>query len=884
MNTIHFHIEYATHWGEEVEVCYALDAASDVTHLKLHTTDGLHWSTSLQIATEVQTLRHAYRIVSEEGHTLREEGCAWRTFHFNGRTEVCFCDAWADLGPDAVFHRSPFVHGLTARGHRQVHAQGEADHTCLLILQSAPLPDGCNWAVAGSSASLGRWNAEKAKRMQRVNASEWVMPMNRSELAEGLEYKYIIQHDGRRSSEWEQGANRHWMVSSDVSADLVRTDCMPQQQVPKWKAAGVVIPVFSLRSKESMGIGDFSDLDTFVQWAAETGMKVVQLLPINDTNTTGSWHDSYPYNCISVFALHPVYLSLREWTHTRAYAQCHVEGERLNALDEVDYEGCFALKMRFAHALYKECGKDITSTPGYRDFCHNEVQWLDSYAHFCTLRNYYHTANFRAWPRTTLDAYGMDTDMEFHRFLQYLLHRQMLGVHEHARQLGVMIKGDIPIGISPDSVPAWRDGRLFHFDGQAGAPPDDFATRGQNWGFPTYDWEEMAHDGYAWWRRRLSHMSQYFDAYRIDHVLGFFRIWEVPTDQIYGVMGHFRPALPLTEEEIHGYGFHRPMEHCTTPFVSAESMSALCHVYGPDFSDLYFTPFMDGFTLRQELRSQRAIERLHGISQEVREALLDLATEVLFVPDPDLPGHYHPRVSAQLTQRFRLLTEEERQAFNHLHDDFFYRRHEEFWKEEALRKLPAVTNYAQPSTPSPLAPLDDMGMVPCAEDLGMVPGCVRGVLESLHILSLEIQRMPKAWGHRFGILSENPYLSVSTIATHDMPPLRLWWKENREQTEAFWHEALGHEGEPPVEATPEICEEVVKAHLDSPSMFCLLALQDLLAISASLRHPHPEAEQINVPANPNQYWRYRMHIPLEQLIQATGFNDKLRSLIEQSGR
>lgn len=884
MNTIHFHIEYATHWGEEVELCYALDAASDVTHLKLNTTDGLHWSTSIQIAAEVQTLRHAYRIVSEEGHMLREEGCAWRTFHFNGRREVCFCDVWADLGPDAVFHRSPFVHGLTVKGHRQVHAQGEADHTCLLILQSAPLPDGCNWAVAGSSASLGSWNAEKAMRMQRVNASEWVMPMNRSELAEGLEYKYIIQHDGRRPSEWEQGANRHWQVSSDVSADLVRTDCMAMQQVPKWKAAGVVMPVFSLRSKESMGIGDFSDLDTFVQWAAETGMKVVQLLPINDTTTTGSWHDSYPYNCISVFALHPVYLSLREWTHTRAYVQCRAEGERLNALDEVDYEGCFALKMRFAHALYKECGKDITSTPGYRDFCHNEAQWLDSYAHFCTLRNYYHTANFRAWPRTTLDAYGMDTDMEFHRFLQYLLHRQMLGVHEHARQLGVMIKGDIPIGISPDSVPAWRDGRLFHFDGQAGAPPDDFATRGQNWGFPTYNWEEMARDGYAWWRRRLSHMSQYFDAYRIDHVLGFFRIWEVPTDQIYGVMGHFRPALPLTEEEIRGYGFHQPMQRCTTPFVSAESMRALCHVYGADFSNLYFTPFMDGFTLRQELRSQRAIERLQGISHEVREALLDLATEVLFVPDPDLPGHYHPRVSAQLTQRFRLLSEEERQAFNHLHDDFFYRRHEEFWKEEALRKLPAVTNYALPPTPSPLVPLDDTGMVPCAEDLGMVPGCVRGVLEFLHILSLEIQRMPKGWGHRFGILSENPYLSVSTIATHDMPPLRLWWKENREQTEAFWHEALGHEGEPPAEATPEICEEVVKAHLDSPSMFCLLALQDLLAISASLRHPHPEAEQINVPANPNQYWRYRMHLSLEQLIQATGFNDKLRSLIVQSGR
>lgn len=177
-----------------------------------------------------------------------------------------------------------------------------------------------------------------------------------------------------------------------------------------------------------------------------------------------------------------------------------------------------------------------------------------------------------------------------------------------------------------------------------------------------------------------------------------------------------------------------------------------------------------------------------------------------------------------------------------------------------------------------------MGMLPCAEDLGMVPASVKGVLEKLNILSLEIQRMPKTWGTRFADLKQNPYLSVATIATHDMPPLRLWWRESREQTQAFWSEALHHLGEAPVEATPEVCEEVVAAHLSCPSMLCLLAFQDYVAISPSLCSNSPEREQINVPANPNQYWRYRMHISIERLIQSTDFNEKLRGLIKMSGR
>ena len=893
MKSVEFHINYHTQWGESLLVHYAIDNEQP-SDIALTTHDGVHWHGSIAIAPESQTIRHTYCVATEDGRIHRRESNHWRLFHINHRSRICFSDVWMEHQPSALFHRSIFTSKsmLHCRHNESAHPLLTAPY--LLIVTAPPLPDGHTWAIAGSTVALGKWQENQALQMQRISATEWAAALDGNDIALGFSYKMLLVNANGSSPVWETGDNRLFeplapSEQGQCATSVVRFDSLPRGIVPQWKAAGVVMPLFSLKSQHSWGVGDMNDLLAFIRWASDCGMKAIQLLPINDTTTNGTWRDSYPYNCVSVFALHPIYLSPEEWPHSRAYGQCQKEGARINQSDEMDYEAAYALKMRFAHALYRELGESITDSDAFRSFCREESAWLDDYAAFCTLRNFYHTANFRAWPSQSTDAYGMTEDMQFHKFVQFLLHRQMLKAHTVAQELGILIKGDIPIGISPDSVPAWKDGRLFHFNGQAGAPPDDFATRGQNWGFPTYDWEAMSADGYSWWRRRLAHMSRYFDAYRIDHVLGFFRIWEVPKEHIYGVMGHFRPALPLSEAEIRSFGFTLPMEWATRPVVSGRQMDELCHQFGEDIRCRFFEATPHGnYALRPEHESQRAIQQL-DIAYGLKEALCDIATEVLFISDPDHPHLYHPRVSAQLTRRFSQMPPNEREAFNRLHDHFFYFRHNEFWEKEAMRKMPAIVNYAIARSQANeeeqgLSPLGHTGMLPCAEDLGMVPACVKGVLERLDILSLEIQRMPKSWGRRFGRLADNPYLSVATIATHDMPPLRSWWKENAEQTSAFWHEALGHDTEAPSEATPEVCEEVVKAHLESPSMLCLLSFQDLTAISASLRSKHPEKEQINVPSNPNQYWRYRMHISLEQLLQDSGFSEKLRLLIQQSGR
>ncbi len=886
MKTIHFEINYHTQWGEHLVVGYSIDGARTI-RLPLETSDGKSWTASAKIPAGARHIRHAYIVEDDNGNALRTEDNCWRLFHFNHRSEVYFADAWADETLPHIYHRVAFSQCLMLPPEVEQPRIEQASAPCLLLLHAAPPPEGKVWAVVGGSKAWGEWDAAKARPMQRTGTYEWGLQLTRTDFEQGESYKYVlIDPLGHNEAVWENGENRNLRVGwVPGSACIVRQDEKPHLQLPAWKGTGCVIPVFSLRSEGSFGVGDFGDLQKFVRWAAETGLKAVQLLPINDTTRSGSWHDSYPYNGISVFALHPIYIDPREWEESKAFARGVEEARRLGALPELDYEGAFRLKMAFLHDLYGEIGPNTKRSDAYKRFAADNAFWLDPYTLFCALRDHFHTANFRQWPvgkeATEAEVPGLDAKRDFYRFVQFLLHRQMERTHTEARRLGVLLKGDIPIGVSPDSVPAWIDGHLFHFDGSAGAPPDAFAVNGQNWGFPTYNWDEMAKDGYLWWRRRLGHMEKYFDAYRIDHVLGFFRIWEVPTSQIYGVLGHFRPALPFTEEEIRQYGFSAEVARFSRPQVSAERMEKFIEKFGQPQLMRYFVKDGNAYFLQPACVSQRAI--LEQVPEgKLRDFLLQTVAEVLFVNDPDKPDHYHPRVGAQTTSLFRELPRELRDAFNHLHDDFFYNRHNEFWAEEAMKKIPVVTSSTDNLHPSfSLYPLQGEGMLACAEDLGMVPASVKGVLNRLDILSLEIQRMPKEYGVRFGDLSHNPYMSVATIATHDMPPFRLWWQQDREQTLAFWHEALGHPGEAPAEATPEVCEEVVSRHIQSPSMLCLLALQDLLAISPQLRSPHPEKEQINDPANPNQNWCYRMHLTIEQLILASAFNEKLRDLIRK---
>ncbi len=719
-----------------------------------------------------------------------------------------------------------------------------------------------------------------------------------------LLYRYSIWVDGRCTRR-ELAALPHVIRTCTVRND----DTMRDHWNDAERVAGVAVPVFSLRSEGSFGVGDLGDLRAMIDWAASVGMKAVQILPINDTTSNYTWTDSYPYNAISVYAYHPQYVDIRQLPpladqeKASAYEQKRRE---LNALDKIDYVAVNDAKRAYLHDIFEQVGAEMLASAGYEVFARNNSDWLMPYAVFSVLRDKFGTSDSRRWPQfSTYDANAIGQYanrpevrplVQFYCYVQYVLHCQLLAVSLYARQKEVILKGDIPIGVNRASVETWTEPECFNMKGQTGAPPDAFSVNGQNWGFPTYNWERMLCDGLRWWKNRFRRMSAYFSAYRIDHILGFFRIWEIPADAVHGLLGQFSPAIPMSVEEIESYGLPFQKEFMTRPFINNDLLE---RTFGPlrrfigqekegespayegkDPVQFVKETFLDWqhddiWAMKPQFDTQRKVELFYSGKRKernlaMRDGLYALISNVLFLPDHRNPELYHPRIMAMNDYLFTRLQQWEKDAFCRLHEDFFYHRHNQYWYEQAMRKLPQLVNATQ--------------MIVCGEDLGMVPECVPWVMKQLDILTLEIQRMPKSLESRFGHVADYPELSVCTTGSHDTETLRQWWAMDREQTQAYWTDELGMTGDAPLEATPEVCGKIIGQHLECPSLLCILPLQDWLALDGTLRHPDADAERINIPANPRHYWRYRMHLNIEQLASANDFNRKLREMIEESGR
>lgn len=888
--TIYFNIEYRTSWGEEVQIATLSSKA-----IPMHTTDGTHWEAVLEIEVpeEGTIINYSYQI-EKNGIIIRKEWDSLpRRLHLAGspkkRYEVNDC--WKNLPAQMYFYSSAFTEALLARPEKaeipQSHKKG------LMIKAYAPQinKDYC-LAICGNQKALGNWDPEKAIPMNDANFPEWQIELDASKLKFPLEYKFILYHTKEKKADcWENNPNRYIADPGlKTNETFVISDRYVYFDTPVWKGAGVAIPVFSLKSEKSFGVGDFGDLKRMIDWAVNTHQKVIQILPINDTTMTHAWTDSYPYNSISIYALHPIYTDLKQMGTLKdkvIASEFAKKQKELNNLPTMDYEAVNQTKWEYFHLMFRQEGGKVLASKGFNKFFEANKEWLQPYAVFSYLRDAFKTPNFREWPRHSIYKVQEIEKMcrpetadyphiALYYFIQYHLHLQLLAATEYARKNGVVLKGDIPIGISRNSVEAWTEPYYFNLNGQAGAPPDDFSVNGQNWGFPTYNWEVMEKDGYRWWMKRFKKMAEYFDAYRIDHILGFFRIWEIPMHAVHGLLGHFVPSLPMSREEIESYGLPFRKEYLK-PYIHD---SFLGQVFGPHTDEVKQT-FMEPtqtagiYQMKPGFETQREVEFFFaGKNDEnsvwIRDGLYTLISDVLFVPDHQEEGKYHPRIGVQRDFIFRSLNEEERNSFNRLYDQYYYHRHNEFWHQQAMKKLPQLTQSTR--------------MLVCGEDLGMIPDCVAWVMDDLRILSLEIQRMPKEPMCEFGHLETYPYRSVCTISTHDMSTLRGWWEEDYLQTQRYYQAMLGHYGIAPTEATPELCEEVVRNHLRSNSMLCILSLQDWLSMDGKWRNPNVQEERINVPSNPKNYWHYRMHLPLEQLMKAEGLNEKIRKLIKYTGR
>ena len=904
--TILFNIHYDTAQGECLYI--NLQHGGSLETLRMTKHGGDLWRYELRCDGWSEEYIDYHYSLQKEGKTLRTE---WTTqahriyIKRSNITTYTVWDTWISIPYDTYLYTSAFAQCVNRRESHGAYFR-ESPTAIRLKVRAPQLRGFEHLVLTGSHPVLGEWNLTRALPCTEQAMNEWVCEISAEYLAEQtLEFKFVAVRDGDEQNYplWETEDNRTLLVPRLRQGEIMEYE-LSQAFFKIWnvKKAGTLIPVFSLRTDGSFGVGDFGDLCRMIDWVEYTGQRLLQVLPINDTTILRTWRDSYPYSCISVFALHPQYADLRQLPPLNDKAKAAELEElrkELNSLPEIDYDRVIHAKEEYLRLLYAQERTQVFASDGFKKWFAEEEGWLVPYAQYSYLRDEYGTADFTKWPdHNTWSESERDTlknprsnaykEASYYYYVQYILAQQMRKAHEHAREKRVILKGDIPIGVHPLSCDVWQEPRYFNREYQTGAPPDDFSINGQNWGFPTYNWDEMLRDGCQWWVRRFQSMQRYFDAYRIDHVLGFFRIWEIPGHAVHGLLGQFQPALGLTPAEITAYGLPFRSEVFTEPYINKEIVEDIFKDKAAYVRDTFLMPLTNGrYKLRPEVDTQKKVQKFFASLKDtehdnqdsflvlhssfLRDGLYTLLSNILFLPDHKKAGLFHPRIAAQHSHTFKmLLTEQEQRNFNRLYDDYFYHRNNLFWQREAMKKLPRL--------------IEATRMLVCAEDLGMIPPCVPTVMNDLRILSLEVQSMPKEYGVRFGNPEHYPYRSVCIIDSHDMAPLRQWWDEDKQRAQEYYSQMLGRRDIAPHPLPCWLARDIICRNLLAESMLCVMSLQDWLAISEDLRHPDPNAERINIPANPHHYWRYRMHITIDDMMRNHRFCDDVAEIIRQSGR
>eukprot|EP01119_Soliformovum_irregulare_P014865 TRINITY_DN4103_c0_g1_i1.p1 TRINITY_DN4103_c0_g1~~TRINITY_DN4103_c0_g1_i1.p1 ORF type:complete len:918 (-),score=196.07 TRINITY_DN4103_c0_g1_i1:89-2587(-) len=815
-----------------------------------------------------------------------------------GNNSVFVVDAWkTSFSPQVAPHVNSSLFTEVIFGREKPSAVGPlsnsppADHVLVRFeVHSIFVSANQSVRVCGEAAALGAWDLTKAPILKDGDFPIWKVNVQIPRSAIPFRYKYVVCNEDGTSPTWENEKDR---IFEGTQRDVAIISDGAFRRDVDFRGAGVAIPVFAIRTEGSLGVGEFSDIKPLADWADQCGLRLIQILPINDTSVRGDWRDSYPYSSLSVTALHPMYLRLNTLTKDKKILE-RIEAKRkiLNGYPEIDYEAVVAFKTEITREIYKQESTKFVGSEDFKAWFSENELWLTPYALFCVMRDKYETSDFAKWEEHKSISKTQIRELAspksklydqvcYYYYLQWNLHLQLKEASEYAKSKGVGLKGDIAIGVNPKSVDTWVFPELFRLDKQTGAPPDFFADDGQNWGFPTYNWEEMAKDDFAWWRSRLTRMSQYFHAFRIDHILGFFRIWEIPGNAVTGLLGRFYPSVPVTKGELDANNLW-DVERLVEPYIRThqlwnlfgqDQVAAICERYLVDQGD-------NRWKFKPEYNSEKAIERALPPSKDkqedsnnarLRKNLFRLLQNVILLRDSEDENKYYPRIEMFKTSSFLELSDWQKDKLYRIYLDYFFNRQETLWTEAAMQRLPVMVNSTK--------------MLCCGEDLGMVPKCVAPVMEKLNILGLRIQRMTDDPKKEFWHPNEYAYLSVCTPSVHDTSTTRAWWEEDYPCTERFYKQILGMPGTPPVYCEPHIMKAIIGQHLVSRSMLAVFPIQDLFGLKFEyIEGRDPKKERINVPSNPEHYWRYRMHLSVETLLQDKKFMDELRFLIGACGR
>ncbi|WP_445431762.1 4-alpha-glucanotransferase [Chryseobacterium indoltheticum] len=879
---LYFNIEYHTKPGEKLELIIDEKDSAARSYVMFHTQNGL-WKCEVDFFSK--SIAYKYRLTDDSGNILREEFVLHRLGFPHNYKEFLIFDEWNNKNfPENYLNNKILRNKLSQFSPRKLSVLKK--HTHLFRIE-APIynPD---WEIVliGNTPSLGNWAYDNPIHLLQTDFGVWEVSVEIPEI-QFIEYKYAIFDTVKgKIIDVESSRNRSAIPNPQKDVlQIVADHYFRFKSYQMYHDAGVAVPVFSLRTENGFGVGEFFDLKKLADWANEAALGIIQILPINDTTANYSWTDSYPYAAVSVYALHPQYISVENLDFDlpkELVEEYQAEKIDLNALDLIDYEKVISAKWKYLKAVFSTEKDKIHKDRNFKKFIKDNEEWLLPYSAFCVLRDKYRTPNFNEWkthkkyiagkisPFFSVKNKDYDASM-LHAWVQFQLHKQLKDAVDYIHSLGISLKGDLPIGIYRHSVEAWTEPDLFGMDFQAGAPPDQFTEIGQNWEFPTYNWEAMKADNYRWWKNRFKALEQYFDAMRIDHILGFFRIWRMPISATQGILGYFYPAVPIVLDEFKARHIPFDVERYCKPFINDE---ILWKYFGEEnFKALEFiNKNSDGtYQFKEEFNTQRKIANYFKDSpDDISGKLISLCANVLFLEE-ERNGEtvYHPRFYAFKTESYQYLSDWEKESIYELYQDYFFKRQDYLWKTKAMEKLPVILNATD--------------MLICGEDLGLVPDCVPEVMDELAIIALKVQRMPSG-----NIPFYNPkdagYMNVVTASSHDSSTLRQWWKEDIGLTQVYFNQQLNQYGKAFDDLEPAIAEIIMKQHLYNDAMLAIFPIQEFFAIDEKVVNQDMIDERINNPAVFPHYWRYRMHLNIENLTNNLEFNQKISNWINESGR
>jgi 4-alpha-glucanotransferase len=635
---------------------------------------------------------------------------------------------------------------------------------------------------------------------------------------------------------------------------------------------GTAVPLSSLKSQENFGIGEFPDLVPLGHWCQSVGIELIQLLPVNDTG-----YQTSPYSALSAFALHPVYLRLEDVPGADdKNAEIKTQGESFRALDKVDFEGILKAKLSLLKNIYIKNKASIHETEDFQSFLESN-KWLPEYCVFMTFKDRNGMASWLNWSdfqrpkksaiKKAWDDADLKDETHFYAFLQWQAHLQFQKAVKQVEKMGISLKGDIPIMINDDSADVWAHPELFDIELRAGSPPDSLNPEGQNWGFPIYNWNEHRRTKFRWWKQRLKLADQYYHSFRIDHVLGFFRIWATPENNTSGLLGYYLPNAGFSLQELYELGWDegriRWMSKAHIP--GWELREKLGDAASTVIQELLRPlPGEDLFLFSPEIKGERDIWN-SSIPKENMGAVADFYRNITLVHGKD--GLYYPRHSFRDTRGYQSMNGDERGHFDYLVGEKDRDAHQN-WENQGRELMDLMRSSTK--------------MLVCAEDLGSIPDCVPRVLEEKNILGLKIVRWARNWdapGQPYYPVREYPNLSVCTPAVHDTSTLRQWWQE--EQNRSGFFQAIDLLERFNDYLSPDIATDILQSLLETSSLLAIFQIQELFAITDHLRTRDPMDERVNVPGTVTENnWSYKIKPSLEELHEENDFNQKLFEIIQ----